>query len=66
MSRLLAEGGDEIERATGHRLRLVKALVRDLDVERSYPAGDGVLTTDFEEIAGDPSIGLVAEVMGGL
>ena len=64
--RLLDEGGDEIERATGHRLRVVKALVRDVDAERPYPAGEGVLTTDFDDIAGDSSIGLVAEVMGGL
>ena len=28
---------DDIERATGHRLRVVKALVRDLGKEREYP-----------------------------
>jgi Homoserine dehydrogenase len=27
--RLLTESGDEIERATGHRFRVVRALVRD-------------------------------------
>jgi homoserine dehydrogenase len=27
--RLLEEGADDIERATGHRLRVVRALVRD-------------------------------------
>ena len=42
VSRMLAESGEEIERATGHRLRVVRALVRDLDKERSFPAGDGV------------------------
>ena len=50
VSRMLAESGDEIERATGHRLRVVRALVRDLDKERSFAADDGVLTTDFDEI----------------
>ena len=29
VNRLLAESGEEIERATGHRLRVVRALVRD-------------------------------------
>ncbi len=66
VSRMLAESGDEIERATGHRLRVVRALVRDPSMERSFPADDGVLTTDFASIRDDPSINVVAEVMGGL
>jgi homoserine dehydrogenase len=66
VSRMLAESGDEIERATGHRLRVVRALVRDLERERAFPADDGVLTTDFAAIRDDPSVDLVAEVMGGL
>jgi len=66
VNRLLTESADDIERATGHRLRLVKALVRDIDKERDYPPAGSVLTTDFREIADDPSIAVVAEVMGGL
>jgi len=66
VSRMLAESGDEIERATGHRLRVVRALVQDTGKERSFPAADGVLTTDFAAIRDDPAIDVVAEVMGGL
>ncbi len=44
----------------------MKALVRDLGKERDHPARPGVLTEDFSEIAGDPSIKVVAEVLGGL
>jgi homoserine dehydrogenase len=66
VSRMLAESGDEIERATGHRLRVVRALVKDKEKERPFPAADGVLTTDFAEIRDDPLIDVVAEVMGGL
>ncbi len=66
VNRLLTEGADDIERATGHRLRVVRALVRDTGAEREFPAGDGVLTSDFDEIANDPSIAVVAEVMGGV
>jgi homoserine dehydrogenase len=66
VNRLLSEGADDIERATGHRLRVVRALVRDTGREREFPAADGVLTSDFDEIAGDPSIAVVAEVMGGV
>src|SRR5438445_9247429 len=66
VNRLLTEQADDIERATGHRLRLVKALVRDVGKEREYPAAAGVLTEDVSEILDDPSISVVAEVMGGV
>jgi homoserine dehydrogenase len=66
VNRLLAESGDEIERATGHRLRVTRALVRDPDKERDFAAPDGVLTTDFRSILEDESVALVAEVMGGV
>jgi homoserine dehydrogenase len=66
VNRLLTDSADDIERATGHRLRVVKALVRDPGKEREYPPPGGILTTDFREIADDPSIQVVAEVMGGL
>ena len=66
VNRLLVESADEIERATGHRLRVVKALVRDAGKERDFPPAGGVLTEDAGEILDDPSISVVAEVMGGL
>jgi homoserine dehydrogenase len=66
VNRLLNEQADDIERATGHRLRVVKALVRNLDKERGFPVADGVLTTDIRDIVEDPEIALVAEVMGGV
>ncbi|MFN2628168.1 MAG: homoserine dehydrogenase [Gaiellaceae bacterium] len=65
VNRLLIDGAEEIERATGHRLRVVRALVRDLAKERAFQPADGVLTSDFASILEDPSIALVAEVMGG-
>jgi homoserine dehydrogenase len=64
--RLLEEQGDEIERATGHRLRVVRALVRDKAKERTAAPQAGVLTEDWTAIRDDPSIQLVAEVMGGV
>jgi homoserine dehydrogenase len=64
--RLLEESADEIERATGHRLRVTRALVRDAAKERVFAPADGVLTTDFAAIRDDPDVAVVAEVMGGL
>jgi homoserine dehydrogenase len=66
VDRLLTESADDIERATGHRLRVVKALVRDPGKGREHRPSGGVLTADFAEIADDPDIEVVAEVMGGL
>ena len=66
VSRLLVKSADDIERATGHRLRVVRALVRDPEKERAFPADPGVLTTDIADIRDDPSIAVVAEVMGGI
>jgi homoserine dehydrogenase len=64
--RLLEDSADEIERATGHRLRVTRALVRDPGKERSFSPEPGVITDDFASILDDPSIQVVAEVMGGV
>ncbi len=66
VARLLVENADDIERATGHRLRVVRALVRDPARERGFDPGANVLTADFAAVRDDPTIGVVAEVMGGL
>ena len=66
VSRMLAESGDEIERATGHRLRVVRALVRDPAKEREFAPGADVLTADFATLRDDPRVDVVAEVMGGV
>ena len=60
VNRLLVQNADEIERATGHRLRVVRALVRDPAAERSFLPDPSILTTDFRAIADDPEVRLVA------
>jgi homoserine dehydrogenase len=44
----------------------VRALVRDPAKERASSPAAGVLTADFSAIRDDPSIGVVAELMGGI
>src|SRR5438128_1947649 len=66
VNRLLTESADDIERATGHRLRVVRALVRDTGKERDYPAAAGVLTSDVRSILDAPNVAVAAEVMGGV
>ncbi|HEY5479836.1 MAG TPA: hypothetical protein VIJ84_09540, partial [Gaiellaceae bacterium] len=43
VNRFLHENADDIERVTGYRLRVVKALVRDLKKKRDFPAAPGIL-----------------------
>jgi homoserine dehydrogenase len=45
---------------------VVRALVRDPGKERGFEPDPGILTTDPAAIRDDPSIGVVAEVMGGV
>ena len=45
---------------------MVRALVRDVDKERAFEPQPGVLTSDPATIRDDPSIAVVAEVMGGI
>ena len=66
VSRMLAESRDEIERATGHRLTVVRALVRDIAKDRGFAPDSGVLTDDFAVLRDDPHVDVVAEVMGGV
>src|SRR5438270_7961330 len=66
VNRLLNESAEDIERATGHRLRVVKALVRDPAKERGFPPTGIELTTDIRDVAEDDSIAIVGEVMGGV
>ena len=50
--RLLEDGAEDIERATGHRLRVVRALVRDAGREREHTPEPGILTDDFDAVRG--------------
>ncbi len=62
--RLLRESAESIERVTGQPVEVAAALVRD--PARHPDAPDGVLTTDFARLRDDPTITVVAEVMGGI
>ena len=65
VDRLLRERADVVERVAGRPVRVVRALVRDTAREREG-AAPGLFTDRFEDIRDDPSIKVVAEVMGGV
>ena len=62
--RLLGEGAEAIERVTGGPVVAAAALVRNPARHPSAPAG--LLTTEFTRLRDDPTITVVAEVMGGI
>lgn len=65
---VLRRNADEISRRAGREIRVVAAAVRDPARRRDIGDGDGGdlrLTTDALEIANDPAIDVVVELIGG-
>ena len=57
--------GGEVEKRTGLKLRIKKALVLDVKVHGGKEVPDEVLTTDRNDILEDPEIQIVCEFLGG-
>src|SRR5688572_17563701 len=55
----------DLESRLGVRLELARASVRDLGKKRGVKVGASRLTTDPIEIATDPAIDIVCELIGG-
>lgn len=66
VARILLDHGDRTARQAGRVLWLAKASVRDLAKPRDCDLPDGVLTDQIDEVVSDPSIDVVAELMGGV
>lgn len=57
---------DLIEENVGAAIEISKILVSDVTKARSISTPDGVLTDNISDILDDPTIDIVAEVMGGI
>lgn len=66
VDRLLQARQEDVARVVGAPVEVRRALVRDVSAPRSSNPRAGLLTSDFAEIRDDPSITVVAEVMGGV
>ena len=66
VARLLLDHGDRTTRHAGRTMWLKKAVVRDLQRDRSIQLPDGVLTDSLQEVIDDPEITVVAQLIGGL
>ncbi len=63
--RLLNDFAGEMEHRTGLRFDIRKVLVRNPDKARCIDFAQGVLTTQVEDVLGDPEIDIVLEFLGG-
>lgn len=66
VARLLLDHGDRTARHAGRVLWLEKAVVHDLTKERTIDLPKGILTDRIEDVVDDPSIKVVALLIGGL
>ena len=66
VDRLLQARQEDVTRVVGAPVEVRRALVRDASAPRASNPRVGLLTSDFAEIRDDPSITVVAEVMGGV
>lgn len=62
--RILHEHQNKISQITGYDIAITKVLVRDLNKARRYQNTGITLTTNANDVIGDPSIAIIVEVMG--
>lgn len=66
VDRLLTARQIDVARVVGAPVEVRRALVRDVNAQRDSTPRPGLLTVDFADIRDDPTIAVVAEVMGGI
>jgi homoserine dehydrogenase len=64
VARILQEKAAVYSRQIGRELQLRRVLVRDVDKPRDCEIDRALLTTDADDLLGDPGIQLIIEVMG--
>lgn len=64
--RLLEENEPSIRGRLGSSVEVKRIAVRDVEKERGPQVPQALLTSDAQEVLGDPDIDVVVEVMGGL
>ncbi len=63
---LVSDRGDEVAARTGVRLEVTRVAVRSLSRKRPVDLADTVLTRDAAQVAVDPDVDVVVEVIGGI
>ena len=66
VAEILLGKSEQIARATGKKIELVKICDKDLTSDRGVSIPDGILTDNLAEIMDDPEISIVVELIGGI
>ncbi|MBR4750876.1 MAG: homoserine dehydrogenase [Thermoguttaceae bacterium] len=66
VAEILLGKSEQIARATGKKIELVKICDKDLTSDRGVSIPDGILTDNLAEIMDDPEISIVIELIGGI
>tara|TARA_Y100000588_G_scaffold344011_1_gene389892 strand:+ start:257 stop:1567 length:1311 start_codon:yes stop_codon:yes gene_type:complete len=66
VANVLLEKATQLEVTIGRRLKLNKVLIRDQSKPRNVRLPEGTLTTDPNDIVGNPDIDVVVELLGGI
>src|SRR5438105_689793 len=66
VARMLHEHGEDIRARSGARIEVARVAVRDLAKPRDVPVPAEAFTADASDVAGDPSVDVVVEVIGGI
>jgi len=64
--KILQENGPMIEKRLGTKVILKRIADIDLETERAVTVDRDLLTTRAEEVIGDPDVGIVLELIGGI
>lgn len=64
--KMLGDNQEDIRHKVGCSLTVEKVLVQDTQKSRLVDIDPNLLTTEAEEVLGDPNIDIVVEVMGGI
>jgi homoserine dehydrogenase len=64
--RILTDNNKMIEKRAGVSIAVKKVLVRDTAKDRGIDTGEGLLTTNIDDILNDPGIEIVVELLGGI
>ncbi len=63
---LIEDHQEKLAHQLGCEVKVVKALVRDIEKARNIDVNQEILTTNPDDVLENPAIDLVIEVMGGI
>lgn len=66
VAEILLSKSEQIARANGKKIELVKICDRNIDADRGVVVPREILTTNLDEVMDDPEISIVIELIGGI